>query len=154
CAVRVFQRRGIEYLSVDTAKDISQGNLGWRPSEAITTAASTLTAHDLLRLQLDQNLHEIILGNALLFGERFNPLWNTGLMMPSESQYGPRGVIAFHRKFHARELSPHLAKPQLSKAPRWTHPDNPIGERAGRSADGSSARPASQNVVGRSMPGK
>ena len=100
-ALGVAQRGRIEDLPMNRAKHVTQCDVGWRASQQVAAFFAAQAFHDFLRFELDQNLYEVIGRNVLRGGKFLDLLGHSGLMMSRERDHGARGIVAFHREFHA-----------------------------------------------------
>ena len=83
---------------------IAKGDVRRRAGEQIPAFLPTLALHDLLRLQFDQDLHQVIRRNALLSRKIFDSHRFAGRVMPRQTKHSPRRIIAFDREFHRANL--------------------------------------------------
>jgi hypothetical protein len=91
-------------LTVHRAKDVAQRNFRWRAGEKIAAGLATYAFYDLLRLQLDQNLHEVIRRNALFLCEFLDRDWFVAANSARQAEYSPGRVVASDGKFHDARL--------------------------------------------------
>ncbi len=85
-------------------------------AEAAFLAANTL--HDVARLELDEDLHEVIRRRAALGGEVLDFESCTGRVMFCEPDYGPGGIVTFDGELHVRNLCHAAADAQQAIARR------------------------------------
>jgi hypothetical protein len=80
-----------------SAEDVSEGNLGWWPSQQVAAFFAPDTASDPLGFEFDQDLDQIIGRNTLVRRQVFHADRHTVEVVLGQSEHGPGGIVALNR---------------------------------------------------------
>jgi hypothetical protein len=108
---------------VDATQHVTEGDGSRRAGEEIAALLSAHAAHDLLRLQFDEDLNEVIRRHALFAGNLFDSIGDARVKLPRERQHGTHRVITFDGELHApKRNEPQLCSKGIFKYRHKPHP--------------------------------
>src|SRR5262249_49598666 len=106
----------------DGANDVGKGYFHWVPSELVAAASTTYARHEAGRLELQENLHEEPLWDAVGVGDRFDPHGNHFAEVPRQFEHGDTGVFSLGGDAHSGLPSPPMAMGGIRWAFRFRCP--------------------------------
>lgn len=95
CAMGIGHRRRFKKGAVHATKDVRQADLRRGSRQLIAAFLSPDAAHDLVRFEFDQDLHQVARRQAVLAGDLIEPGGRVEVMPAGQGKHGTRGIIAF-----------------------------------------------------------
>lgn len=100
----IGKRWRVEDMPVNGTQDVAKGDLRGRPRKHVASFLAANTFDDLVRLQFDEDLHQIIRWNVEFSGQFLHFQRFARVIVPSETGDGASGIIAFDRELHRRKV--------------------------------------------------
>lgn len=99
-----------------TADDIGEADLRWATRQAVPAILPAQALHQLPRLQLNEDLDQVIRWDSIFLGDLLNPGRLSGPVSAGKRKDGPHGVITFYGELQGWKLKvSRMARKQNSR---------------------------------------
>ncbi len=95
--LRIGQARGIKDFAVNAAEDIAEGDFGRGPGQQIAARLAALAFDDLGRFEFDEDLDEVVGGDALGGSHFLDGAGAALVVVLREPEHGAGRIVTFDR---------------------------------------------------------